>query len=685
MGFAKENLNYKMKEIRWLTIIAPALFLISEDLIRHSIFPMPLETHFERGFFYAIQLTGINIFSQYIVKMFNNLLEQTKIQNRQLTMLNRVSSELNQSLNMEDELRKSLEVIAAYTNMEYAGILFEDSKEDLTDIEVSRAELDWQTCHVFALPLTSNANVLGTLKLAGEKALALDELMTTLTSVSQQIGVYIENARLYRRLQSANDYLNNVIESSGDAIIISDIDGKIRAWNKGAEQIYGYAKSEAIGRLLPMVPEDFKQEAFFHMQEISHGKIVANWETKRVTRTGKLKDINVTASPLKDESGNIIGVLGISKDISDKKELEQIIYQRNRDLAILNQIALELNRSDREQALETTLAAMRDYLNLEGICLYERLPNETYRLLAAECTRLERNDHCFNWLGQIDELEYLLAKEEFYYLKADSPQRFAVIPLRSKENPVGFLAVTENGKSDLNREARKVLINFANQLAVTLENKRLALEVQQLAVLKERERIAMDLHDGVIQSLYGMGLRMEGLLDEENPDLVKQDLNGYIDELNAVIQDIRDYIFSLRPRQLADRPLSAGIKDMANSLKFNHLINTNVTIDESLDGKLDKTTVDHILHIVKEALANVAKHAKATSVEVELQSAHNHLRLSVRDNGVGCPVPVGTNKGQGLLNMMKRAEEMGGKLSIAGGLGEGTRISLQLALKEGKA
>ena len=131
---------------------------------------------------------------------------------------------------------------------------------------------------------------------------------------------------------------------------------------------------------------------------------------------------------------------------------------------------------------------------------------------------------------------------------------------------------------DFTPEDENLLVLFAAQAAMAIRNAQLHRQVQDLVVLEERDRIGMDLHDGVIQSLYATGLRLETCLEDLGVESagIGPELSTAIDQLNQVIADVRSYIFQLRPRMLADADLAAAIGGLLQGLKINSLLDVEL-------------------------------------------------------------------------------------------------------------
>ncbi|MBI1885664.1 MAG: GAF domain-containing protein [Chloroflexi bacterium] len=260
------------------------------------------------------------------------------------------------------------------------------------------------------------------------------------------------------------------------------------------------------------------------------------------------------------------------------------------------------------------------------------------------------------------------------------------VPFSVKGRVLGTLSVGNRQRTEFSERHAELLAAFANWAAVAVETSALYDQVESLARLEERDRIAMDLHDGIIQSIYAVGLNLEEVAERagESPDRVRERLDTAIDSLNAVIRDIRSYIFDLRPEVSQVPDLSVALNALVQEVRINTLM--DVTLD--MDGEVEQVSEEQglaLYHIVQEALNNVAKHAKASSAAVRLRCADGHVRIEVTDNGVGFVTDEQTDGGkQGLRNMTDRARSVGAHLQIRSAPGQGTRVRVELPLTEGE-
>ena len=259
------------------------------------------------------------------------------------------------------------------------------------------------------------------------------------------------------------------------------------------------------------------------------------------------------------------------------------------------------------------------------------------------------------------------------------------VPVVYKDKIVGRLYLSEKqGGEVFSSEDEEMVRLFAAQAAASIENARLLERSQDLAILEERERIGMDLHDGVIQSLYGVGLNLEDCADvvADDPAFVSQRLDKAVNDLNQVIKDIRSYIFHLRPAAFDSRDLSQALVDLAREVRINSLIEVNLDVGDDGVRDLPADVAENLFHIAQEALANVAKHSRASQAWTRLQIKDGVVQLTVRDNGRGFNTarPGGIGH-RGLGNIADRARALGGTYEVTSSIGGGTSITVAVPLE----
>lgn len=200
--------------------------------------------------------------------------------------------------------------------------------------------------------------------------------------------------------------------------------------------------------------------------------------------------------------------------------------------------------------------------------------------------------------------------------------------------------------------------------------------VQKQALSSERERIGRELHDGIIQSIYAAGLMLEGARHSisHEPSSAQSQLTRAIDSLNQTIQDIRRYIFNLRG-EMPEDDLESGLRKILKDFRVNTLLQIDFTVEGEDAQRIGFERRQHVFQIVREALANVARHAQARRVAVCLRHDAHALQLRISDDGVGLPT-LPTDKGHGLRNIRERARLLESTLDIDSAPNKGVTLLL---------
>lgn len=253
-------------------------------------------------------------------------------------------------------------------------------------------------------------------------------------------------------------------------------------------------------------------------------------------------------------------------------------------------------------------------------------------------------------------------------------------PVRGRGKVFGNIYLTDkDGAETFDEEDERVLVLLATQAAVAVENARLydeterkGRELQRLQVIEERERIGKELHDGVIQSLFAVGMSLQGLAAASGDVDVSRRLEAAVDDVDHAIRDLRNYIFGLRPGILADRQLDQAIKEMASEFGSRSGVVTVVEVDGQAAAELASRAAD-VVQLVREALSNVGRHGAATTCRVSLQREDAGLVLEVDDDGRGFDVDL-TSWGMGLQNLRERVGSLGGSFQVESTPGEGTTV-----------
>lgn len=251
-----------------------------------------------------------------------------------------------------------------------------------------------------------------------------------------------------------------------------------------------------------------------------------------------------------------------------------------------------------------------------------------------------------------------------------------VIPLRAQlADHASLVALFETGLAPQEVEERELLASFADQAALALDRAQALADREELAVISDRERIARDLHDVVIQRLFATGLQLQGAaLLATGPDIAER-LDDAVTELDQTIKDIRGTIFELQqPREGSLRgELRALVREYVPVVGYTPTVRTSGPVDTAVPDLVR----EQLLPVLREALSNLARHARASHAEVVVHVTAAELRLTVLDDGVGLP---SERTESGLRNARRRAATLGGSLELEDREPRGTSFSWRVPL-----
>jgi len=258
---------------------------------------------------------------------------------------------------------------------------------------------------------------------------------------------------------------------------------------------------------------------------------------------------------------------------------------------------------------------------------------------------------------------------------------FLGVPIRVRGQVFGNLYLTDKqGAPEFSEGDEALAVTLAAAAAIAIENARLHARLRDVALGEDRERIAADLHDTVIQRLFATGLALEASIRLAPPDLAERIAQAVAD-LDETIRQIRSAIFALHSPQPAHR----GLREQILSIVAEAGASLGFEPHLRLDGPIDQVVPDdvgaHVLAVVREALSNVVRHARATTVEVTVQLvAGGELVVTVTDDGVGLVGPS-SPAGRGMENMTRRALALGGDVRVEPGpAGKGTTLTWRVPL-----
>ncbi len=272
--------------------------------------------------------------------------------------------------------------------------------------------------------------------------------------------------------------------------------------------------------------------------------------------------------------------------------------------------------------------------------------------------------------------------------RPDMPDRFRhlsigpviAVPLGAYGKTRGVLALAKrDGRLPFSRADLRMVESLAGQAAIALELAEARADAERLGLLEDRDRIAKDLHDVVIQRLFAVAMTLMSTLPLVDRPEAADRMRHAVDELDETIRQIRSTIFALQtPPETTARPgLRGQIMELLEDARGHLGFMPGIRMAGALDTVVPDDTGGQLLAVLREALSNIVRHAKATRADVAVEATGGHLVLTVTDNGVGIP---GNAHRSGLRNLADRAETLGGTFALGRPAEGGTRLEWRVPL-----
>ncbi|MCJ7513877.1 MAG: GAF domain-containing sensor histidine kinase, partial [Anaerolineales bacterium] len=378
-------------------------------------------------------------------------------------------------------------------------------------------------------------------------------------------------------------------------------------------------------------------------------------------------------------------------------ESEKELSQRNEELELFNTLATAVSSAlELDELLESMLPHVMERFGAEaGEVFLREEGTSAYRLalLRGDGPRpFWELDHFHLGEGFVGGVA-LAGKPAWTDNLADEPrflspamtrsgfESLVGVPLTARGQVVGVLDMAFRSPRRITAREAGLLEAVGAGVGVAADNARLYRDARRLAVLEERERIGMDLHDGIIQSIYAVGLNLESarLLFDGSAEKAKEMIPQAIDALNATIRDIRNYILDLQPSRIPTGDLAKALARLVREFRANTLSETDLQLEAAALVRLTPEVSTSLFMIAQEALANVAKHARASRAWVSLRMIGGGVCLQIIDNGLGFDAEHSQQVlGHGMSNMASRARHIDGALEVVSEPGEGTTLTVRL-------
>ena len=445
-----------------------------------------------------------------------------------------------------------------------------------------------------------------------------------------------------------DDFAWSLLDAAPDATLVVSGRGEIVFVNDQAGQLFGAELSELLGVTVEdLLPESLRAQHRAHRTRYRAEPTVRSMGaglTLSARRSdGSLFPVEISLSPLR--LGDEVYAVAAVRDITERVESEDR----------LRRILQTLDASDDGMFIFDAESLRFAFVNAGATRLVGYSESELLTMTPMHLNPYSTDTEYRRLVAVLMEDESVAVMRQAVFLRKDGIE----IPVEKSYRcaPVG-------------RDGRRWVIALARDISARLQAEEALHQSQQalhdaelvVAIAEDRARIARDLHDTVIQRLFGEGLKLLGTMNVVADEQAKSRIQSTIDGLDQTIKELRMAVFSLQggeTRQVAGLRgrLLAAVTDVSGSLGFEPRLQFDGPVDTIAD-----TVADQLVPVLREALSNVARHARAHNVRVAVTVGNDEVTMTVADDGVGVPGEV--IGGHGLSNMAERARRIGGECSI---------------------
>jgi len=515
-----------------------------------------------------------------------------------------------------------------------------------------------------------------------------------------------EEDRLMSELREREEQYRSIFESTSDALLIFDQEGRIVEANPAACRLYGYSREELIGLSgKKIVHPDYQHLFQEYLQEVRAGK---RFEVQSVDlrKDGSMIHVEVhgTSFSYKGKPHLLAVVRDVTERVRARELLEQRVKERTRELSALLEVVWAASSS--LQLPEVLRRVARGLASAVGVrhCGIYLMDEERGVLVPAGGADSGALGARFGETFRARPLdpsrdpftrEILETKHPVVCRDATSDPRvdrevvrmlrlksILGVPLVAKGKVVAVaMLATFDAPYDFTEEQIKLAGGIAKMVAMAIENARLYSRARRAATLEERARLARELHDSVTQSLYSITLFAEAakrLAAIGDLDTVREHLEELSEAARQSLKEMRLLVYELRPAALERKGLVGALKERLEVVERRAGVEAELSVEG--EGALSREVEEGLYRIAQEALNNALKHARADSVTVRLRFAKGRVELEIADNGRGFDL-AGPAGGLGIAGMRERARALDGELSLSSTPGEGTTVRAVIPLE----
>ncbi len=466
-----------------------------------------------------------------------------------------------------------------------------------------------------------------------------------------------------RRLEKALRLTQFSVDQAVEAIIWLDPNARVFNVNDTACRMLEYSREELLGMTVHDIDPNFPLERWIDHWNYLKERGSLTFEARFWSRTGAVLETDVSVNYLLHEGTEYACM--ILRDIGDRKRAEA-----------------DLRRSH---------MFLRQVIDTDPNFIFAKDRDGRYTMAnkaVADCygttvdDLIGKSDADFN--SNADEVEFFRKKDREVMHSLED--RF--IPEEQITDALGKTRWLQTVKRPIYDDDGRAHMVLGASTDIT-ERKRMEeilrhRERDLSAAIQERERISQDLHDGILQSLYAVGLGLEGckpLIRKQSEPLTRKfmkTLDQSIGQLNQVMGEVRNFIAGLESHVIQGGDFPTALRNLVETISSSASIKCRARIDEASARQLSTEQALHIINIVREGVSNALRHSGATRITVSLRDLTRSVRLTITDNGVGFNTSSVQGVGHGLTNMAARAQKVRGAFLLRSTPCQGTKISLDL-------
>jgi PAS domain S-box-containing protein len=466
-----------------------------------------------------------------------------------------------------------------------------------------------------------------------------------------------------KRMEQALRLTQFSVDHAVEAILWLDPNARIFNVNDTACRMLEYPRQDLMTMTVHDIDPNFPVEQWANHWEYLKQRGSLTFEARFWPRTGTVLETDVSVNYLQYE-GKEYGCM-ILRDIGERKRAEA-----------------ELHRSH---------AFLRQVIDTDPNFIFAKDRDGRYAMAnkaVADCygTTVEdligKSDTDFN--GNAEEVEFF--RQNDLEVMDSAKDRF--IPEERLTDAGGRTRWLQTVKRPIFDDQGRVQMVLGAATDITerkrMEEVLLQRERDLSAALEERERISQDLHDGILQSLYAIGLGLESckpLIRKQQGQVAEKfmaTLDQAIGQLNQVMTEVRNFIAGLESHVMQGGDFSTALRTMVETMSISSPARCRVRIDDAAAQRLSTEQALHIINIVREGVSNALRHSRAKQITVSLRDLLRSDRLAVTDDGIGFNMRSVQGVGHGLVNMAARAQKVRGSFAVQSKPDKGTKISLDL-------